>query len=84
MANEDNEKKELGTVVGIYRVSSDGTVDALESVPADTDEEVSMFFTAEGIILVIGQVAATTGHPRPDRPAETWEQPLDKLRRGSS
>jgi hypothetical protein len=46
-------------VVGIYKVKADGSVEALDSVHVGATEQVTMFSTYEGIVVVIG----------PERPA---------------
>jgi hypothetical protein len=49
----------LGKVAATYRMKPDGSFEALESVHAGAAEQVTMFVTYEGIVVVIG----------PERPA---------------
>jgi hypothetical protein len=50
----DNSEEPLGKIAGIYRVSSVGTIEALESARVEAAEKASMFSTDEGIVVVIG------------------------------
>jgi hypothetical protein len=46
-------------VVGIYRINTDGSIEPLGSVHVGAGEQASMFFTYEGVVVVIA----------PERPA---------------
>jgi hypothetical protein len=48
-------------VVGIYRVNADGSFDALESAHVGEAEQVTMFSTYEGIVVVIGPERTASG-----------------------
>jgi hypothetical protein len=77
LGNNDNGEERLGRIAGIYRVNSDGTIEALESVRVEAAEEASMFVTDEGIVLVVGpgehdrRQGGSVGHLRADRRAHT-------------
>jgi hypothetical protein len=45
-------------VVGIYRVNADRSIQALESVQVGPADQVFMFLTYEGVIVVIGPMTA--------------------------
>ena len=49
-----------GKIAAIYRVNPDGSIEALESVHLGAAEQASMFFTDEGMVVVIGP-----GRPAP-------------------
>ena len=42
-----------GKITAIYRVNLDGSIEALESAEVGSAEQVSMFSTYEGIVVVI-------------------------------
>jgi hypothetical protein len=48
-------------VVGIYRVNADRSFGALESVYVGEAEQVTMFSTYEGIVVVIGPERTASG-----------------------
>jgi hypothetical protein len=53
----DNTEGPLGKIAGIYRVNSDGTIEAIESTRVEAAEKASLFLTDEGIVVVIGNAA---------------------------
>jgi hypothetical protein len=57
----DNSEEPLGKIAGIYRVNSDGTIEALESARVEAAEKASLFSTDEGIVVVIGRPASPAG-----------------------
>ncbi len=57
MGSGDNTGEPLGKIAGIYRVNSDGTIEALESARVEAAEKASLFPTDEGIVVVIGNAA---------------------------
>ena len=57
MGSGDNTGEPLGKIAGIYRVNSDGTIEALESARVEAAEKASLFLTDEGIVVVIGNAA---------------------------
>jgi hypothetical protein len=54
MGTGDNSEEPLGKIADIYRVNSDGTIEALESARVEATEKASIFSTDEGIVVVIG------------------------------
>ena len=44
MGTGDNTEEPPGKIAGIYRVNSDGTIEALESARVEAAEKASMFY----------------------------------------
>ena len=45
-------------VVGIYRVNADRSIEAPEAVQVGSAEQVFMFLTYEGLVVVVGPMTA--------------------------
>jgi hypothetical protein len=65
----DNTEGPLGKIAGIYRVNSDGTIEALESARVEAAEKASLFLTDEGIVVVTGNAQVSE-----ELPGQDWRQ----------
>ena len=60
MQNEAG-REEIGKVARIYKVAPGGNLESMESADLEAGEELAMFFSDEGIVVIIGRVARIEG-----------------------